>query len=49
MGLRLLPQMRVGLGPDGLRVGAAQNDAAPALQLLAVAGVEDFVVFPGIG
>ena len=46
MGLRLAPQLRIGLGPDGLRIRPAQNDIAPALQLFAVGAVQYFKIIP---
>ena len=48
MGLRLAPQLRIRLGPNGLRVRPAQDHIAPALQLFAVAGIQHFVVYPSI-
>ena len=40
------PKRGISLGPDGLRIGAAEDDIAPAFELFAIAGVKNGKVFP---
>ena len=46
VGVRLRPELGLLLRPDRLGIGAAQYDVLPALQLLAVAGIDDLVILP---
>ena len=45
-GLRLLPQLGPGLGPDHLRVGTDQKIFPPPLQLFTLRGVQHLIILP---
>ncbi len=49
IGMGALPDFRALFGPDGLRIGPAQDNVLPPLQLFPVAAVQHLVILPAIG